>query len=271
MGKRIDYSFISGTSGMPFKKGTWKHLQEAYWEGMQEFVAQGAGGEPSDGVGYAVWGNLNRGDATNYDIAPGAIWYNGKMYSSSTGFFTATGVQTAVAQIVTSYYTDTTADPTTFTDGAIHNVHVIETIEWVAGAVGSGIFNFNDLVRVLNVEDAVEVGGTGAPAFTSPSNVGNDPGGTYATLKFQRDNRNKTVMITGTIKVVAYPDTTNTTVFTLPVGYRPILEQAFTTYLFGSPPLIVSGTVKTNGDVVLGHDGFTYSNVYLPFQVIFNI
>jgi hypothetical protein len=270
MGKRIDYSFISGTSGMPFKKGTWKHLQDAIFENDIALVGAMYGADISAlSGGFVLYGCNNNGNTTTYDIRDGAIAYNGKLYQVTGSTFTVTGVQTAVANIVTTYYTDATADPTTFTDGAIHNVHVIEKITFQAGAVGSGIFNYYDLQYLYASEQPIFVGDTGAPAFTSPSNVGNDPTGVYEVLGFHRSTRNHTLTITGTIKVISYPGSGTFTVFTLPAGYRPAQKVPFIVYIFGD--LFTNGVVNEDGTVVISGASPGYSNVYVHITATYFI
>jgi hypothetical protein len=276
-GKSIDYSFISSGAGMPFKKGTWKHLQDAYHEDMKEILRNILGESivtGSDTLPVAIWGCRNTGTGGAYDVANGAILFQGRIYPFSSDAFTPAGGETAILVKTTTYYTSADADPVTFTDLSTHNVHKIETISIQSGATGTGWFDYSELSLPAAKEEPYYVGITaGAAAFTS-SNVVNDPGGTYAKVSYLRDNGNNTVTITGVVKVLVYPDTSNSTVFTLPAGFRPILEQPFTTYVFGAGGTgvtIVTGTVKANGDVILGHTGFAYTNVFCPFQVTFRI
>ena len=92
---------------------------------------------------------------------------------------------------------------------------------------------------LLTVEDWREVGDTGEPAFAN-SWVNYDTG--FATCAFYKDPWGR-VHIKGLVK----SGTLDTTIFTLPAGYRPSLELIFTSNengSFGRVDVFADGTIK---------------------------
>jgi len=144
--KTIDNSYITSTALQPFKKGTWSHLQSAYQEVFAAMLSGNAAGlgTPSTTV-YVIYGCLVTISGGNYTVSAGAVYYNGKVYLMDAKGSTAvpSGGNTYVCNIKTTYYTDATADPVTFTDGNTHNVHKIEKVEIESGASGSGISDYS--------------------------------------------------------------------------------------------------------------------------------
>lgn len=139
--KKIGYSYIAAGAAQPFKKGTWKHMQESYYEAIEALLN---GLVVNTTLANALYGCLDSTPGTGtFTISAGAIYYQGEIYLVDAATFTPGGGQTAVCTITTTYYTDPTADPVTFTDAATHNVHEIRTIVIAAGVSGSGTFNFS--------------------------------------------------------------------------------------------------------------------------------
>jgi len=76
-----------------------------------------------------------------------------------------------------------------------------------------------ELAKFLSIEDWHEVGATGEPAF---QNSWVNFGSPYTTAAFYKDSFNR-IHLKGVVK----SGTVDTTIFTLPVGYRPAKEGIF--------------------------------------------
>ncbi len=139
--KKLDYSFITTGAAQPIKKGTLKHVQESYQEAI-DAICRNLVSNPS--LMTVLFGCVNTGSGANFIISAGAVYFNGEVYLIDAATFTTSGSNVAVATITTTYYTDATADPVTFTDASTHNVHQIRKIVIAAGLSGSGDANYSD-------------------------------------------------------------------------------------------------------------------------------
>jgi hypothetical protein len=144
--RNLNTSAISSQASFKFKRGTFDHLQLAYREALDS-LGRGLVTSYLTNTAYRLWGLVNGGNTTDYNISAGAVFYNGEVYLVDTAVFSAAVGETAVAVIVTTYLQDPTADPVTFTDGGARNVHEIKKIKFQSGLSGSGIADFASLKR----------------------------------------------------------------------------------------------------------------------------
>jgi hypothetical protein len=135
--KILDISPISDTSQMPIIKGTLQFLQDAHKETIANTVIGMIGSGYDTSTAYILWGCVNSGSGNNFNISAGAVFFNGEVFAVDAAVFTKTSGQAAISNIVTSQYT-TNADPVTFSDGTVANVHNIRKIIITAGTSGSG-------------------------------------------------------------------------------------------------------------------------------------
>jgi hypothetical protein len=139
--KILDITPITDSSEFPVKKGTLQFLQDAYKESLASTIQAliGSGYDPT--VVYILSGARNSGTYPAYSITAGAAFYNGEVFLIDAAGFTATGSNVGIFQVVvTQYIID--ADPVTFTDTTVRNVHNIRKLQVVQGAGGSGIANY---------------------------------------------------------------------------------------------------------------------------------
>lgn len=156
--KKIKISDIAGGAGFKVKKGTLVHLQEAYTENDESVIRSRIGNGYSTSIGYLLYGLVNStpGGLT-YTISAGAIFYNGEVFRVDAVTVVCSGGQVPVSSIVTTNYTDATADPVEFTDGNTYDVHEIRKITFTAAATGTGLFDFSAINRYLESADYVDV------------------------------------------------------------------------------------------------------------------
>lgn len=140
--RKIDSSSITNSVGMPWKAGTFVHLQAAYQEVFDGLTRNLFPHYQANTV-YILYGCVNSGSGLSYTISAGAVYYNGEIFLVDAVTFTAAAGQVPVATIGTTYYTDPAADPVQFTDGSNKNVHQIRKVVIAAATSGSGISDYS--------------------------------------------------------------------------------------------------------------------------------
>ena len=209
--KKINTSLISDTSRMPLKRGTLAFIQDSHKEALASVLA---GLIPSfNGFNvYILWGCRNTGSGSNYIIDSGAAFFLGEVFEVESSAFTAPGGQTAVANIVTTQY-GTDADPVTFTDATIKNVHDIRKIQFASGASGSGIKDYANVIFLDLTKSALEALVNGIlSSWTLRQNVADVivSGGTgivvtSSNIKYKIVGKTMHILYTATISNVTAP------------------------------------------------------------------
>ena len=138
----LDLSAVTDTSQIVLKQGSFVFLQAAYTEMLAGLTLQQIGAQYSTTQVYVVWGCVNTGDTTNYNISAGLVFYNGELFNVDAQTLTVSSGQVATFSLAKSNFT-TYADPVTFTDGQTHSVHNIRKLNLVSGSSGSGISGTN--------------------------------------------------------------------------------------------------------------------------------
>jgi hypothetical protein len=236
MANKVDTSHITLAAAYPPSKKGLDFQQDA----LQDTVAMAMGGLLNfkfvDNIPYAIFGCRKTANGSNFDYSEGVFFYNGELYFSEA----VVNLNVTLTDICTiTIAADPTADPTQMKGGGNINVHDIRTVVISnAAAVTNGdvVFNFDSIVLVKDTWH--EVGTAGEPAFeNSHANSGSEP----LSFKIVSDNY---VQFSGTTF-----GTNNTTVFTLPAGYRPLVERQF--ILAGTQDPVQNSivTIATDGSV----------------------
>lgn len=139
---------ITTSIAMPIKSGTLDHIQLAYKEAVGEAIKGLIGSSYSTGIVYALNGLVNSGSGSTFNISAGSVFYNGEVYLVDAVTVVASGSNTAVAVLDSTFFTGSNADGVQFTDGIVRNVHQIVKVKFQSGLIGSGIANYFDLVRI---------------------------------------------------------------------------------------------------------------------------
>ena len=140
--KKLIIDSISDSAQMPIKKGTLQFLQDANYEAMQSIVLAAIGSTYDPTKVYVLYGCINSGSGNSYTITAGAVFYAGEIYLVDAASFTASGSNVGVFSIAITQYTNN-ADPVTFADTTIQNVHNIRKMLISAGASGSTIGDYS--------------------------------------------------------------------------------------------------------------------------------
>ncbi len=124
--KKVKTSDITTAIGMPIKSGTIDHLQSAYTDTFVSLVKNLIGKEYDANKVYILEGLENTGTGNTYTISAGSVFFSNEIFQVDA--FTGTAASSSIVPMVsvtTTYFSDATADPVTFTDGVPRNVHEI--------------------------------------------------------------------------------------------------------------------------------------------------
>lgn len=160
--KILNVTPITDSKQLKIKKGTLQFLQDANYEAFQAVVRASIGSAYNPSLVYIMFGCVNSGTGNSYDITAGAVFYNGEIYLVDATSFIAAGSNVGVFQAITTQYTNN-ADPVTYTDSSVGNVHNIRKFQIVQGATGSGVSDFSTAAPFsFTVNAPVNIKGTGA-------------------------------------------------------------------------------------------------------------
>lgn len=140
--KILDTTAITNASQFPVKKGTLQFMQDAHRESLAATIKSLIGPSYNSAVIYMMSGGINSGVLPTYNVAAGAIFYNGEVYDFAGASFTATGSNVGVWTTLQTQYT-TDADPVTFTDSTVRNVHNIRKMQLSQALTGTGLADFS--------------------------------------------------------------------------------------------------------------------------------
>jgi hypothetical protein len=205
--KKIITTAIVGTSGFPIKAGTLDFIQQSYQEGL-DALAKAVIYDPTT---VTILSGCVLSGSGPYTLTAGSVYYAGEIYLVDP-ISSVQGVGAAfIANIV---ITPGVPDPVTFSDGSSNSVHNVRKITVVLGTTGTGIGGI-DFVNWASIN-------TGWFTASNNNNWVN------TGVRFKK-YVNGDVQINGVSNSAATAPTT-TTVFTLPVGYRPIRGCFFPVY-----------------------------------------
>lgn len=257
--RKLLTSNITTLASMPIKSGSLTHIQNAYTELINSLAGALVGNSYGTLGQFALIGCNNIDTLPDVDIQAGFILYNGTIYEVDAVAFTPGGGQVAVANIVTTYFTATNADPVEFTDGNNHNVHEIKKIAFSSGATGSGIFDYSAL-NFVQIQPSTEV------SYDPNWDDGGTNGARY------RRNRDGLVDLTGVVYANGTPGIGDS-MFHLPTGYRPPNDLIVPGMFYNQTdllPCFISITASNGRVYAIPASGFTtFANndqIYMNIQ-----
>lgn len=174
--KILDVSAVTDAAQVKIKQGTLKFLQDANKEAFAALLIGLIGPSYSTSNVYIIYGCINSGTFPTYNISEGAAFYDGEIFLIDAASFTVTGLNVAVMSLQVTQYT-VNADPVTFTDSTVHNIHNIRKILISAGPSGSGLSNYvSAVVLSFVIPQQVELTGAGVtgsyPNYVIPGGSG---------------------------------------------------------------------------------------------------
>lgn len=143
--KKINTTPITTGSAMPFKSGSLEHLQSAYQEPLIDIVQTFEARNDTEGFPNYTTPVIMYGCRwTGTGVTEGVVAYGTELYRAPAVNITLGFGQVVIGTITTTYFTATNADPVTFSDSTVNNVHEIRQIVWSADTSGFGDFDLND-------------------------------------------------------------------------------------------------------------------------------
>lgn len=133
--KKLDVSSVTNSAQMKLKSGTLQFLQDANAEALAAICQGLIGSAYSASQVYILWGCVNSGSGTSYVISAGAVFYAGEIYLVDAATFTLSGNVAIFSPITTQYQVN--ADPMTFSDSSVHNIHNIRKMRIIGGTTGT--------------------------------------------------------------------------------------------------------------------------------------
>jgi hypothetical protein len=226
--KTIDFG-VPG--GMPFTQDRLGRMQTSYMEGIMALAAIGG-----DVAGPIRVAGMVVTEPTPGEVAVSSGWFiaDGKLISFPGGSVVPGGGEFAIVQIVP------TTGNLTFNNGSVEPVLLEPVGNLIAGASASyPNFKIADL-KPFGRENWSE------ESYVSAS--------VTASIRYKRDFFNNMVVLRGTViadggVLIGLPDYIFFTLFTLPVGYRPIEDVYFTAH---------NTDVTSTGVVSLDSTGLDY-------------
>ena len=139
--KILDITAITNSSQFPLKKGTLQFLQDAPKEIVSSLIQALIGSGYSAATMYVLTGCINTGTLPVYTVSAGKIFYNGEVFDFDGASFTATGSNVGIFSIIQTQFT-VDADPVTYTDTAVRNVHNIRKMQLTQAISGTGLADY---------------------------------------------------------------------------------------------------------------------------------
>lgn len=189
--RSINTSAVSSSAGMPVKKGTIEHLQLAYKEVFNEILKSTIGSSYSTTTPYRLYGaQLVDQGGDYFSTTKGSIFYNGELYLvdevGASGIYMGDTIGLTISQ---TQFTSAIADPVTFTDTSVHNVHDIKKMNYFNSLVsGADSLPLPDNYNYSAPYGLGSVGGVYEPNSRIKLSYFQDPNSLNgATLKFTED------------------------------------------------------------------------------------
>ena len=215
--KKLDVSSITDSARFPIKSGTLNFLQQAYGEAIEGIIISLIGTTYSPSTMYVLSGCVNTGSGTNYIISGGYVFFNGEIYSVPSASFSTTGTDVPVFVLVNTSFT-INADPVTFTDSSVKNVHNIRQVVVQAGFTGTGLSDyFAGLFMSFKIPPQLNATGSGVS-------------GTYPNLSFAGPGLQP--LAVGRVHVGDIPSTIGT--------YNVVFDEPLTTASYIVIPSLIS-------------------------------
>jgi hypothetical protein len=273
--KKIELSL----GGHKYSLNDYMHLQNATQELIKVLVKSINGGTVDEKIILFGCQITNHGSG-NYSHTEGAIYYNGLVYLVDA--LTTPTLFTGVPKwgIITTFGVD---NPVQYRDNTVHNVHVDEKLRLYNSTAPEGLFDITDtsikkLSDIVKADNKVSVlsddwhyiGESGEIPFNSPWR---NQFSSTDKVRYIKDVAGN-VHIMGIIR--APTTSASTTMFTMPVGYRPsnnFHSPVIRGFADGGSTVITAYiTVNANGVTTIARvDGGDVSNDTFYIGITYNV
>ena len=252
--KILDNSNITNTAQLPIKKGTIAFLQDSHKETVISLFKAMVGSTYNVLTPYVLFGLNDSGSGLSHNISGGAIVILGEIFQvDAVAFTSAPGEVPYLNSIVDQYTTD--ADPVTFTDLSVHDVHNIRKYEIVSATSGDIAFSTlvrpvfdiaTETARAVAKEDLLAAAIIELRSAWTDLNVNADltvtgGAGISKTCRIRYKQMGKTMFVS------FYANIINTTAPTGISFLIPNSAQCATTLLTATPCVVIDGSTLQNG------------------------
>jgi hypothetical protein len=139
MKKLVTSNIVEGVRQLGAVKAFFEHMESAYLTAIGDIVV---GLSASSSVPVSLYGVVNSGSGSNFNISAGAIVHNGEVFTIPAFSGNAPGAQVPTLRLVE------TKQQLVYTDGSNQDTLNTRTYVWQFGAAGSGLANFSDVVTL---------------------------------------------------------------------------------------------------------------------------
>jgi hypothetical protein len=260
MKKLETLGIITPTVKMPIKQGTLDFLQLAHQETAAELARAMVGPNYDATKVYALFGCELSAIGPAITVSEGAVLFNGEIYLVEPNSVTLGGGDIILWNRFFNQYTSN-ADPVTFTDSSLHNVHNNRQATIAAGASGAGTLTGNansDYANTLRPEPYTS---TGIVLATVGGNLWTNYGAPFYNAAYKIGS-NEVALCGVATNIGIAPGIIP--ILTLPIGARPssqiqLVAGAQMPTTFASAKI----TITTAGVVSVDSAGSTAATVFL--------
>ena len=252
--KILDNSDITNTAQLPIKKGTIAFLQDSHKETVISLFKAMVGSTYNVLTPYVLFGLNDSGSGLSHNISEGAIVILGEIYQVDAVAFTSASGEVPYLNFIVDQYT-TDADPVTFTDLSVHDVHNIRKYEIVSATSGDIAFSTlvrptfdiaTETARAVAKEDLLADAIIELRSAWTDRNVNADltvtgGAGISKTCRIRYKQMGKTMFVS------FYANIINTTAPTGISFLIPNSAQCATTLLTATPCVVIDGSTLQNG------------------------
>jgi len=252
--KILDNSDITNTAQLPIKKGTIAFLQDSHKETIISLFKAMVGSTYYVLTPYVLFGLEDSGSGLSHNISGGAIVILGEIFQVDAVAFTSASGEVPYLNFIVDQYT-TDADPVTFTDLSVHDVHNIRKYEIVSATSGGIAFSTlvrptfdiaTETARAVAKEDLLAASLIDIRSAWTDRNVNGDltvtgGAGISKTCRIRYKQMGKTMFVS------FYANIINTTAPTGISFLIPNSAQCATTLLTATPCVVIDGSTLQNG------------------------
>jgi len=252
--KILDNSDITNTAQLPIKKGTIAFLQDSHKETIISLFKAMVGSTYNVLTPYVLFGLEDSGSGLSHNISEGAIVILGEIFQVDAVAFTSASGEVPYLNFIVDQYT-TDADPVTFTDLSVHDVHNIRKYEIVSATSGDIAFSTlvrptfdiaTETARAVAKEDLLAASLIDIRSAWTDRNDNADltvtgGAGISKTCRIRYKQMGKTMFVS------FYANIINTTAPTGISFLIPNSAQCATTLLTATPCVVIDGSTLQNG------------------------
>lgn len=265
--KRTD---LTKPGGFPLDQDQLNHLQQGYTECLNELaLIMGNSTAPFAIRGCRITRTPTTGTLADYSMTAGSFFWNGEIVINPATV-TLTGVDESINGAYVQIVPDNAA--LTYYDGVSRTVVLDSDAALGTFPIGTADDTAKFLwshIKPMGVGFMENIMDNIYTPYITPTYVGGYIDDVTSPLRYRKPVGTKTVTIKGvTNSTLGMSMVSDSVIFVLPAGYRPISERIFMTHNYIDVCFI---RIKTNGEVSLAGDIVPVTTIGCLMNVIFDI